>query len=100
MNKVLILSAVVLLSSISGISIAAEEKASAVVAEVVEVGNKICPVSSEKIGSMGEVSKIEFEGKSYNLCCSMCAKDFNKDPQKYSKIANDEVALEASTVKN
>ena len=65
-----------------------------------EVGNKICPVSSDKIpvpgqkGSMGETAKYEYKGKIYNLCCKMCAKDFKKDSEKYSKIAEEEVAKE------
>jgi YHS domain-containing protein len=68
--------------------------------KAVEVGNKICPVSGEKIpapgekGEMGEAVKYEYNGKIYNLCCPMCMKDFKKDPEKYSKIAEDEVAKE------
>lgn len=58
----------------------------------VEVGNTICPVGKEKVGEMGEVVKYEYNGKIYNLCCPMCKKDFAKDPGKYSKIAEDEVA--------
>ena len=63
----------------------------------VEVGNKICPVSGEKIaapgekGEMGEAVKYTYNGKIYNLCCPMCTKDFKKNPEKYSKIAEDEV---------
>ena len=57
----------------------------------VEVGNKICPVSGQKVGEMGEVVKYEYNGKVYNLCCKMCAKDFKKDPEKYSKTAEEEV---------
>ena len=56
----------------------------------VEVGNKICPVSGEKIESMGEGVKYEYNGKIYNFCCPMCLKDFKKDPEKYSKIAEEE----------
>jgi len=56
----------------------------------VEVGNKICPVSGEKVGEMGEVIKYEYNGKIYNFCCEMCIKDFKKDPEKYSKIAEEE----------
>ena len=68
--------------------------------KVVDVGNKICPVSGDKIpapgekGNMGEAIKYEYNGKSYNLCCKMCVKDFKKNPKKYSKIAEDEVAKE------
>lgn len=66
--------------------------------KAVEVGNKICPVSGNPIpapgekGAMGEAVKYEYNGKIYNLCCSMCPEDFKKDPEKYSKIAEDEVA--------
>ena len=69
--------------------------------KVVEVGNKICPVSGDKIlapgekGTMGdEPVKYEYNGKIYNLCCPMCVKDFKKNPEKYSKIADEEVAKE------
>ncbi len=69
--------------------------------KAVEVGNKICPVSGDKIpapgekGTMGdEPVKYEYNGKIYNLCCQMCVKDFKKNPEKYSKIAEDEVAKE------
>ena len=69
--------------------------------KAVEVGNKICPVSGDKIpapgekGTMGdEPVKYEYNGKIYNLCCEMCIKDFKKNPEKYSKIAEDEVAKE------
>jgi len=68
------------------------------VAAPVEVGNKICPVSGEKIpapgqkGDMGEAVKYEYNGKIYNLCCPMCIKDFKKDPDKYAAIADKEVA--------
>ena len=68
--------------------------------KAIEVGNKICPVSGDKItapgekGAMGEAIKYEYNGKIYNLCCKMCVKDFKKNPEKYSKIAEDEVAKE------
>ena len=69
--------------------------------KAVEVGNKFCPVTGDKIpvpgekGTMGdEPVKYEYNGKIYNLCCKMCMKDFKKNPEKYSKIAEDEVAKE------
>jgi len=64
--------------------------------ETQEVANKMCPVSGEKIGEMGKAVDVEYNGKKYHLCCSMCQKDFNKDPEKFSKVADDEVA--ATTV--
>ena len=70
-------------------------------AKAVEVGNKICPVSGDKIpapgekGTMGDhPEKVAYRGKIYNLCCAMCIKDFKKNPEKYSKMADDEVAKE------
>jgi len=63
-------------------------------AQAIEVGNKICPVSGDKVGEMGEVIKYEHNGKMYNLCCKTCIKDFKKDPEKYSKIAEEEAAKE------
>ena len=64
--------------------------------EVVELGNKICPVSGEKVGEMGKVETIEYKGKKINLCCAMCKKDFEKDPEAFLKKA-EEIA-EAETV--
>lgn len=69
-----------------------EQAAPEVQPAAVEVGNTICPVSKEKVGEMGEVVKYEYNGKVYNLCCPACKKDFAKDPEKYSKIVEDEVA--------
>ncbi len=65
--------------------------------KTVEVGNKVCPVSGDRIPAPGEKSamgkpvKYEYNGKIYNLCCPMCIKDFKKNPEKYSKIAEEEV---------
>ena len=54
-----------------------------------DVDNKFCPISGEKI-IKEKAAKIEYQGKIYNLCCSMCEKDFKKDPEKYiEKITNE-----------
>lgn len=66
------------------IEIAGEQEGIAEVGPI-EIGNKICPVSGEEIKE-GEAYKFEYEGKIYNFCCSMCVKDFKKDPQKYIDI--------------
>ncbi len=71
----------------------------------IEVGNKICPVSGGKIGEMGEAFLYEYKNSSlsssqskfYSLCCEMCKLDFEKDPLKYSKIADEEVLNAAAT---
>lgn len=57
----------------------------------IEVGNKICPVSGENVTKMGGGVQYEYKGKIYNFCCAMCLKDFQKDPEKYSKIAEESV---------
>ncbi len=69
--------------------------------DTVEVGNKICPVSGNKIPAPGEKMemgdkpvKVEYKGKAYNLCCPMCIKDFKKNPEKYSAIADKEVSVQ------
>lgn len=62
--------------------------------DAVEVGNKICPVSSKDVWSMGQPQKYEYKGKIYNLCCKMCLKSFKKDPEKYSKIAQEGIKEE------
>jgi YHS domain-containing protein len=95
MNKYMFITLLVVGSfGFQGIIKAAEEVAAP--AKAVEVGNKVCPVSGEKIeeGAMGGPVQYEYNGKIYNLCCAMCVKDFKKDPEKYSKIADDEVAKE------
>jgi YHS domain-containing protein len=73
---------------------AADETTATAPAKAAQVGNKFCPVSGEKIENKPgmETVQMEHNGKLYNLCCSMCVKDFKKDPAKYSKIADDEVA--------
>ena len=70
-------------------------------ATAVEVGNKLCPVSGDKIPAPGEKGtmgdnpvKVEYKGKIYNLCCPMCVKDFKKNPNKYSAIADKEVSVQ------
>lgn len=62
-----------------------------------EVGNKVCPVSGKNVGEMGEVVKYEYNGKIYNFCCDACKKDFVKNPEKFAKIAEDEVAASGVT---
>jgi len=59
-------------------------------AQLVKVGNTVCPVSGNKVGEMGPAVPYEYNGKIYNLCCSMCIKDFKADPEKYSKIAEEQ----------
>ena len=101
MNTKSLILALALLGLSSGLSLAADAKVTVIgmhSAKAVEVGNKTCPVSGDKIpvpgekGTMGDDPvKVEYKGKIYNLCCPMCVKDFKKNPEKYSGIAEKEV---------
>jgi YHS domain-containing protein len=53
-----------------------------------------CPVSGEKLDSMGKPYVFTYQGQEVKLCCSGCKKDFDKDPAKYIKKIR-----EADTVK-
>ncbi len=61
--------------------------------DAVEVGNKICPVSGEAVGSMGPGARVEYKGKVYNLCCAMCKDEFLTKADKYAGIAEQEVRV-------
>ena len=74
-SKLLIVSSIFALVMVGRLSFAQEPAGTKM-----EVGNKICPISGEKIKE-GKEFKVEYNGKIYNLCCSMCEKDFKKDPE-------------------
>jgi len=59
--------------------------------KAVNVGNKVCPVLGEKIDENSKAT-YEYKRKIYNLCCSGCVETFKSDPEKYAKIAEDEVS--------
>src|SRR6266498_2603181 len=44
---------------------------------------KVCPVSDEKLGEMGDPYVFTYEGREIKLCCKSCQKDFKKDPAKF-----------------
>jgi len=77
---------------------AVKQEVAPATSNAVNAGNKICPVSGEKVGGdMGPAVPIEYKGKIYNLCCSGCVKEFNKNPEKYVKKVEEE--LKASQAK-
>jgi YHS domain-containing protein len=47
---------------------------------------KICVVSGDKLGEMGDPFVYEYEGREIKFCCKGCLKDFKKDPAKYVKM--------------
>ena len=73
----------------------AEPATEAAPKEAVNAGNKICPVSGEKIGEGMEIATYEYEGKIYNFCCAMCIEEFKKDPGKYIKKVDEELKSES-----
>lgn len=61
-------------------------------AKATPLNNTICPVSQEKIGNMGMAVPVIYKGKIVNLCCKGCPADFAKNPEKYMKIIQEELA--------
>jgi cytochrome c oxidase subunit 2 len=54
-----------------------------------DVGNKICPVTGEKIDEKSKAT-YEYKGKIYNFCCTGCIEEFKNDPEKYIKIVKED----------
>jgi hypothetical protein len=46
---------------------------------------KICPVTDQPLGSMGEPVKVVVKGRTVFLCCEGCTKKLMSDPDKYLK---------------
>lgn len=44
---------------------------------------KVCPVSGEKLGAMGDPYVYKHEGREIRFCCKGCVKDFTKNPARY-----------------
>jgi YHS domain-containing protein len=44
---------------------------------------KICPVSGQRLGSMGAPFKLTYKDRVVFLCCEGCKEDFEKEPEKY-----------------
>ena len=74
-----------------GICQSAETKAKAAAgtAAPVKINNTICPVMGNAVDMKNPVT-VEYNGKIYNLCCPMCPAMFKADPEKYSKIAEEQ----------
>jgi hypothetical protein len=44
---------------------------------------KVCPVTDERLGSMGKPFKVTVEGQDVFLCCKGCEETIKADPQTY-----------------
>jgi len=51
-----------------------------------------CPVSGEKLGSMGDPVSYNYQGRDIKFCCQGCVANFEKDPETYLKKADAEIA--------
>lgn len=49
--------------------------------------NTICPVSGNKIGSVGKPIHAKYQEKMIAFCCKGCLKKFQKNPNKYGQLA-------------
>lgn len=95
----------VALFAVAGLAIAQEEAKTETVPVVeavapvaaVNVGNKVCPVTGEKIAALGK-DTVEYQGKVYNLCCPACKEQFLADPAKYTAVVEEELKKEAEAV--
>jgi Cu+-exporting ATPase len=63
------------------------EKAAIATAKTEEISKDMlyCPVMEEEIADVKKALPIEYEGKTYYLCCTDCKKSFVKNPEKYIK---------------
>jgi len=85
----LFLIAVVLILGSSKISLAGISEPNIYSGNSINVGNKICPVSGEKIEEKMKAT-YEYNGKVYNFCCEGCIKEFKKNAGKYIKIIDED----------
>ena len=58
---------------------------------------KICVVSGDTLGEMGDPFVYEYQGREIKFCCKGCLKDFLKDPAKYVKKIEAEEAKAKKT---
>ena len=72
----------------SGSTASSPSSAPATAAGVKPYPLTVCPVSDEKLGSMGDPVVFVHAGQEIKLCCKNCRKDFDASPAKYlAKLA-------------
>lgn len=52
---------------------------------------KNCPVTGEKLSSMGSPIPVTVEGRTIQVCCKACVSAVQKNPETYLKIVDDEL---------
>lgn len=61
---------------------------------------KLCIVSDEELGSMGDPVVLEHEGRQVKFCCKACIKKFKSDPAKYIKKLDEQAAAATTQPSN
>lgn len=80
MRRLVVFTSILLL--IAGVAYAAENAHTEQVKAAENAGDKICPVSGEKIEENTKL-QYEYKGKTYDFCCPGCLEEFKKNPEKY-----------------
>ena len=93
MKRVTVLILGVILMTTGSVFAQQAQQAEQSMAQPAAIGNKHCPVTGEEVGKMGAPITFEYNGKVYNLCCPGCKNAFRNDPEKYSKIAEEDVKI-------
>ena len=91
MKKNIVIIAVALIVSLAFVAggICQNNETKAATTAPVKVNNTICPVTGSPVDAKNPVT-VEYHGKIYNLCCSMCPATFKANPEKYSKLAEEQ----------
>ncbi len=55
-----------------------------VAAQLESYSAKLCPVSGEPLGVMGEPVNVQHQGKLVRLCCDSCLEAFEKAPAEFT----------------
>ena len=76
--------------------VAAQPDAAAQPAAVAQPEQKMCPVMNEPINKQ---LFVDYNGRRIYFCCTMCPAQFKKDPEKYIKIVDAELAAQKASAK-
>jgi YHS domain-containing protein len=52
---------------------------------------RICPVTGEKLGSMGRPISVSVSGRTIQVCCQACVAAFKRNPEKYLQRVAEEI---------
>src|SRR5690349_11766262 len=88
LGSLIVCLALALVCSVSFAAVAADKAKDAEKAKPI---NKKCPVEG---GDVDPTVTVQYKGKTIGFCCDTCPPDFNKDPEKYMKKVNAELAAE------